>query len=375
MSATGASPSYYDFDAFEEMTINTGGVDVTQQTGGVGINLVTKSGTDRFRGSSRLLRHERQHESQNITDAQRTRARRRATRFRTSRTTASRSAARSRRARRGSGAASASSSSTSASSASISRRATCQAFKNSATALAASIDDVNDCLNTDETLLQKTNLKAEVQLFKGNKLSVFNNFSKKVRNARGASDLNPIETTTPQDAVSPTDSASTGGRSGPNPTYKFGDQWVLSDQLLLDIQYAHVGNNFILDFHDPALATSSRRSSSQHRGSERPLGHAERVLPSVNSVNANMNYFVPGTMGGDHAFKFGGYWRDNYSYRQTTRGGFATARFPTAAELAARTIARRSPPAARWTYARRPVHLRPAEHRGVRAGHVSRTAA
>ena len=28
MAATGASPAYYDFDAFEEMTINTGGVDV-----------------------------------------------------------------------------------------------------------------------------------------------------------------------------------------------------------------------------------------------------------------------------------------------------------------------------------------------------------
>ena len=49
MSATGSSPTYYDFDMFEEMTINTGGVDVTQQTGGVGINLVTKAGSDRFR--------------------------------------------------------------------------------------------------------------------------------------------------------------------------------------------------------------------------------------------------------------------------------------------------------------------------------------
>ena len=29
MSATGASASYFDFDAFQEMTINTGGVDVT----------------------------------------------------------------------------------------------------------------------------------------------------------------------------------------------------------------------------------------------------------------------------------------------------------------------------------------------------------
>src|SRR5258706_13893038 len=40
LAATGSSSVYYDFDAFQEMTINTGGVDVTQQTGGVGINLV-----------------------------------------------------------------------------------------------------------------------------------------------------------------------------------------------------------------------------------------------------------------------------------------------------------------------------------------------
>src|SRR5207249_5190805 len=71
MSATGASPSYYDFDMFEEMTINTGGVDVTQQTGGVGINLVTKSGSDKFRGSSRLYVTDQRVESNNITDAQR----------------------------------------------------------------------------------------------------------------------------------------------------------------------------------------------------------------------------------------------------------------------------------------------------------------
>ena len=64
MSATGASPSYYDFDAFEEMTINTGGVDVTQQTGGVGINLVTKSGSDKFRGSSRFYVTDKKFESQ-----------------------------------------------------------------------------------------------------------------------------------------------------------------------------------------------------------------------------------------------------------------------------------------------------------------------
>ena len=71
MAATGGSTSYYDFDSFEEMTITTGGVDVTQQTGGVGINLVTKSGTDRFRGTGRFFDTNKKFESQNITDAQR----------------------------------------------------------------------------------------------------------------------------------------------------------------------------------------------------------------------------------------------------------------------------------------------------------------
>ena len=52
-AATGASAVYYDFDMLQEMQISTGGNDVTQQTGGVGINLVTKSGSDTFRGSGR----------------------------------------------------------------------------------------------------------------------------------------------------------------------------------------------------------------------------------------------------------------------------------------------------------------------------------
>jgi hypothetical protein len=57
MSATGASPVYYDFDAFEEMQITTGGADVTMQTAGVGVNLITKSGSDKFKGSGRYYVH------------------------------------------------------------------------------------------------------------------------------------------------------------------------------------------------------------------------------------------------------------------------------------------------------------------------------
>ncbi len=46
-AAIGASPSYYDFDAFEEMNIVVGGADVTIQTGGIALNMVTRRGGNR----------------------------------------------------------------------------------------------------------------------------------------------------------------------------------------------------------------------------------------------------------------------------------------------------------------------------------------
>jgi hypothetical protein len=67
-AATGASSVYFDFDMLEEMQISTGGNDITQQTGGVGINLVTKSGTDQIRGSGRYYVTDQSLGSTNLTD-------------------------------------------------------------------------------------------------------------------------------------------------------------------------------------------------------------------------------------------------------------------------------------------------------------------
>jgi len=53
--ATGSSPTYYDFDSFEEMQITTGGSDPRVQTPGVQLNMVTKRGTNDFRGSGRYF--------------------------------------------------------------------------------------------------------------------------------------------------------------------------------------------------------------------------------------------------------------------------------------------------------------------------------
>jgi hypothetical protein len=53
VGALGSSPTYYDFDSFEEMQITTGGSDPRIQTAGVQLNMVTKRGTNDLSGSAR----------------------------------------------------------------------------------------------------------------------------------------------------------------------------------------------------------------------------------------------------------------------------------------------------------------------------------
>ena len=53
MATNGASPTYFDYDAFDEIQISTGGNDIRQATGGVGSNFVVKRGTNQFRGTAR----------------------------------------------------------------------------------------------------------------------------------------------------------------------------------------------------------------------------------------------------------------------------------------------------------------------------------
>ena len=329
MSATGASPSNYDFDAFQEMTINTGGVDVTQQTGGVGINMVTKSGSDRFRGSTRFYETDEKFGSNNVNDALRAQGATSGNPIQNIKDYGIEAGGPISRGRAWVWGSFGKQTVDVGVVGFFKPTPECQALKTNSVALATPIEDVNGCLNTDRTLLQTTNLKGEVQLFKGNKLSVFNNFAKKVRNARGASDLNPIETTTPQGAVD----KSFGKylwNTGPNPTYKFGDQWIVNDRLLVDAQYAHVGNNFTLGLQSPDLRAVQPTFVVSTGMNGRSAAESVFIRP-VNSFTVNSTYFRPALAGADHSFKFGGYWRDSNTTSINHTGGYATVRYPTAA--------------------------------------------
>jgi hypothetical protein len=64
----GASSMYFDFDAFDEVAVNTGGNDLKVQTGGVGINFVTRRGTNQFKGNFKYNLNNDSMESSNLPD-------------------------------------------------------------------------------------------------------------------------------------------------------------------------------------------------------------------------------------------------------------------------------------------------------------------
>ncbi|MEO8585413.1 MAG: TonB-dependent receptor [Acidobacteriota bacterium] len=63
--SNGLSAQYFDFDAFQEVQVATGGSDLSLNTGGVTINMVTKRGTNEWKGSGRFFYAPNQLQSDN----------------------------------------------------------------------------------------------------------------------------------------------------------------------------------------------------------------------------------------------------------------------------------------------------------------------
>jgi Carboxypeptidase regulatory-like domain/TonB-dependent Receptor Plug Domain len=68
MAATGASPTYFNFDNFEEIQVSTAGNDIKSRTGGMGLNLVVKRGTNSFSGTVRGYFDNEAMEGSNVPD-------------------------------------------------------------------------------------------------------------------------------------------------------------------------------------------------------------------------------------------------------------------------------------------------------------------
>lgn len=229
--AAGSSPTYFDFDSFEEIQITTAGGDASQEASGVAINFVTKTGGNNFRGSGRIF------------DANK--------RFQSSNTPAEVAA-------QGGGAGNplkdvieygvemggpikrdkawfwgA-----------INRQNIDVGILGFLRAGAPPGSTNPEDLESDITTLNNQNLKLNYQWSTGHKSTVLYSRGDKVRNARGANSTTRIEATTRQ--------------TGPTNYYKLEHQWVITDRLMLSGQTSFNDAGFKLDFHKDELATVQR---------------------------------------------------------------------------------------------------------------------
>ncbi len=359
MSATGSSPVYFDFDAFEEMQISAGGADVTMQSPGVAVNLVTKSGSDRLRGSGRWYITDQAFQAINVTDELR---RQGATTGNPIQRIVDYGGEAGGPLYRG--------------------KAwfwgsygkqdvnvginnfykdtpVCQAMRVALTAnpTAVPVEDVRDCLNSDSTLLNNYNAKLAVEAFRNNQFSMLFNAAEKVRNARDASDLRPLETTWRQIGVTREDLGSPWWKTGMPKTYKWSDRHIFSDRFMAEVSYAHIGNNFALALHEDDLRDLQPGYEITTAAYARSYQENVYVRPT-DSVDLMGNYFFPGVLGGDHSLKFGAKYRNDIAHTESMWGGDVHGPLPDGAPAEARI------------YRRGYTRVRPREPELLPSGHL-----
>jgi hypothetical protein len=296
--AASSSSLYFDFDAFEEIQIQTGGSDASVQSSGVSINLVTRSGGNTLRGSSRFYVVDNNLQGSNVTDELRAQG---------------------------------------AGFGNPVKNIKDYGFEIGGPIMknkmwywgSAGLNDIEvgvvgftnpggdpnnpDDLFSDVTKLKTYNAKTQYQWNRTNKTTLLYFFNDKVRNARGASPTMPPETTFRQTA--------------PVHNVKFSHQWIPSNRLTMELQgFSMPNGGFKLLFHEDALAdvqtatdlvTGQTWRSNQSNDNRRPQ----------KELRVDGNYFLSSMLGGDHATKFGVGYRDTPFGFSSVRGGGATARF------------------------------------------------
>jgi hypothetical protein len=297
--AAGSSPTYYDFDSFEEIQITTAGGDASQEAGGVAINFVTKSGSNRFMGSARLFDSNKKFQSKNTPDEVKA---------------------------QGGGAGNPLKDVIEYGTemggpimkdkawfwGAINRQSIKVGVLGFLKAGAPAGSTDADDLETDETVLNNQNLKLNYQWARGHKTTFLYSRGDKVRNARGANSTTRIEATTRQ--------------TGPTNYYKGEHQWTATDRLLLTGQYSYNDAGFLLNFHSDDLATVQRLLLVDEGNTLMRSGSLSDNIRPTYEGRLDGNYFLPSFLGGDHSTKFGIRWRSTPYETISKTGGGATVR-------------------------------------------------
>lgn len=295
MAATGASAVYYDFDSFEEIQITTGGSDASIQTGGVNINLITKSGSNIFKGSGRYFIIDDRMQAQNVTTELFAQG-----------------------AQSGNPIQNIKDYGVEAGGPIVKNKLwfwgaygkqdikvgilgffnpTPQCTGSNRPSTFDQLDAIEACLATDLTVLENYNAKLQYQPVSPHRFTFLYSYADKIRNARGAGPLNPPETTFRQ--------------TGPVGTYKGTHNWILSDRVAIESAATYVGGGFLLNFHEDSLESVQRKFNITTGLNSRSGSRSGPFERPMTEIRTDANYFASNVLGGDHAIKFGVRWKDS----------------------------------------------------------------
>jgi hypothetical protein len=293
----GASPMYFDFDSFEEIQIQTGGGDASMESGNAAINLVTKSGSNTLRGTSRFFVVNDALQADNGTPELRAIG-----------------------AGSGNPIHEISDYGVEVGGPIVRDRAWFwgAAARNDIRVgiigfLKPGATDPNDpaSLETDRTLLKHVNAKVNYAWTPAQRSTVFHNFSDKFRSSRGVGALTTIDAAVKQ--------------TSPGHTVQAEHQWVVNDRLMLNGMFTYQGNHFVLDFTRPELADVQRTFDIETQLNAQSAEKTDNDRPTYES-RLDGNYFLT-RFGGDHAFKFGAKYKRNPYAFSSQYGGGVQARF------------------------------------------------
>jgi len=297
--AAGSSPTYFDFDSFEEIQITTAGGDASQEASGVAINFVTKGGGNKFKGSGRLFDANKRFQSKNAPAeviAQGGGAGNPLKDVIEYGVEAGGPIVRDKAWFWGA----------------VSRQSIKVGVLGFLKAGAPAGSTDADDLETDLTVLNNQNLKLNYGWAPGHKSTFLYSRGDKIRNARGAGPTTRIE--------------STNRQTGPTNYYKIEHQWVASNRLMVEGEYSYNNAGFQLNFHKDELATVQRLLHvDQGNTLSRSGSFSDNIRPTY-EARMDGNYFLPSFLGGDHSTKFGVRWRSTPYQTISKTGGGVTAR-------------------------------------------------
>jgi hypothetical protein len=349
--SSNSSPSYFNFDSFEQIQVVTGGGDVSVQSSGLSINLVTKSGSNVFKGTALFTFENDKTQFNNVTEEL----------FNAS-TNGFLSGNPIQRIGNYSveyggpikrnrlwwwaagdyqdinaGVSNFFDATKGPLCQSLIAAQTVGGSQGVVDAISYDqLDEIQGCLQNDKTTIKNLSWKFNYQLNAANKFQYLFQSDNKYRNRRGASATTFIEAVTQQTSDMP---KGIGYWGLPLPTHSVTHTLILTDRLVFNNQFTYVHGGFYLDYQDvppQGDCAQSKYVPFETNPNNYPQTQNPNCLWNIQSLSnrttgissgslaanyetqrhsweakSDGTYFLSNVLGGDHSLKFGVGWRRN----------------------------------------------------------------